>query len=162
MIFEVGDPRRLRNITRQRGEDPYASAIQDKQKSGLSIMVSGSITLGFKGPLWVWVKETQEERSANNELLQRENGEKVQRRYQCGENAKIRGTQEYEYLEGINRNIAEYNANWGPDNPCHMPHGPYWEFTEEIRGRSTGGGLDWFLYCKEILHDYLYPFIERI
>ena len=162
MIFEVGAPRRLRNITRQKGEDPYASAIQDKQKSGLSIMVSGSITLGFKGPLWVWVKETQEERSANNELLQRENAEKIQRMHQRRENAKIPGTPEYQYLEALNRNIAEYNANRGPNDPRRMPRRPYWEFSEEIRGRSTGGGLDWFLYRKEILHDYLYPFIERI
>lgn len=103
-------------------------------------MVSDSITLGFKGPLWVWVKETQEERSANNELLQRENAEKIQRMHQCRENAKIPGTPEYQYLEALNRNIAEYNANRGPNDPRRMPHCPYWEFSEEIKGRVLGEG----------------------
>jgi len=28
--------------------------------------------------------------------------------------------------------------------------------------KCSGGGLDWFLYREEILHDYLYPFIEMI
>ena len=83
--------------------------------------------------------------------------EKMQKRYSACINAekmrKISGTPEYQYLEALNRNIAEYNANRGPNDPRRMPRHSYWEFSEEIRGRSTGGGLDWFLYRKEILHD---------
>ncbi|RPA94541.1 hypothetical protein L873DRAFT_1846485 [Choiromyces venosus 120613-1] len=52
MTFEVGGPRRLWNTTREKGEDPYALATPDKYKSSLSIIVSGSIALGFKGPFW--------------------------------------------------------------------------------------------------------------
>ncbi|RPA97260.1 hypothetical protein L873DRAFT_1771670 [Choiromyces venosus 120613-1] len=153
MIFEVGSPRRLRNITWQKGEDPYASATPDKKKSGFSIMVSGSVALGFKGPLWVWVKESPEEQAANNQQLQRENNEL---------NATIPGTEEYLYLQALNRNIAEYNANCSPHEPHHIPRRPFWEFGEKIQKRSLGGGLDWFLYRESILHQCLYPFIEAI
>ncbi|KAG0634004.1 hypothetical protein HOY80DRAFT_1005519 [Tuber brumale] len=77
MIFDIGAPRRLLNITRYKGEDPYALATPEKKKSGLTIMVSASITLGFKGPFWVWVKKSMEERNVNNELLQKENEAKA-------------------------------------------------------------------------------------
>ncbi|RPA99394.1 hypothetical protein L873DRAFT_1789727 [Choiromyces venosus 120613-1] len=128
------------------GEDPYASATPDKKKSGFSIMVSGSIALGFKGPLWVWVKESAEEQAANNQQLQRENNEREQRVALRRLNATIPGTEEYLYLQALNWNIAEYNANCSPHEPHRIPRRPFWEFGEKIQKRSSGGGLDWFLY----------------
>ncbi|KAG0635649.1 hypothetical protein HOY80DRAFT_1004129 [Tuber brumale] len=79
MIFEVEVPRRLRNITRHKREDPYTSAVPDKAKSDLSIMVSRIISHGFKGLLWVWISETEEERKGNNEELEQENRERADR-----------------------------------------------------------------------------------
>ncbi|RPA92838.1 hypothetical protein L873DRAFT_1847517 [Choiromyces venosus 120613-1] len=75
MMLEVGAPHGSRKkITRQKGEDPYQLPIHDKKKgNGFSIMISASISLGYKGPIWIWVKETPEERRENAEQLQQEN-----------------------------------------------------------------------------------------
>lgn len=43
-----------------------------------------------------------------------------------------------------------------------MRRRPEWEFGEEIRERSDGGGMDWFLYRKHVLHERVYPFVEKI
>lgn len=51
MIFEVPAPRGRRNVTRPRGGDPYKYAILDKKPNGFSIMVFGSISERYKGPL---------------------------------------------------------------------------------------------------------------
>ncbi|KAG0639183.1 hypothetical protein HOY80DRAFT_1075108 [Tuber brumale] len=139
MIFEVGAPRRLRNITRRKGEDPYASAVPEKTKFRLSVMVSGSISLGFKGPLWVWVNGTPQEREANNEELRRENEERAQRMAQWRLNAITPGTEEYDYLQALNQNITSYNAKRAPHESRRMPRRPHWEFGEEIHSRSAGG-----------------------
>ncbi|KAG0638845.1 hypothetical protein HOY80DRAFT_1001491 [Tuber brumale] len=142
MIFEVGPPRRLQNITRYKGEDLYASAVPDKAKSGLSIIVSGSLSLGFKEHLWIWIRETEKQQKANNEELEQENRERANRREKRWISAMILGTEEYNYLQALNRNIARYNTNHGPNKPRHMPRCSYWEFGEEIHGRSTRWSLD--------------------
>ncbi|RPA88774.1 hypothetical protein L873DRAFT_1784800 [Choiromyces venosus 120613-1] len=74
MMLEVGAPRGRKKITRQKGEDPYQLPIHDKKKGNeFSIMISASISLGYKGPIWIWVKETPEERRENAEQLRQEN-----------------------------------------------------------------------------------------
>jgi len=137
--------------------------IHDKKKgNGFTIIVSGSISLGFKGPIWIWVKETAEECQENAEQLQQENGEKLQRVAERRQRATIPGTAEFEYLQALNRNIDNYNAHRGPNEPRRLHRRPYWEFGEETCNRSTGWGMDWFLYREHVLQERLYPFIERI
>lgn len=116
MIFEVGAPRGLRNVTRPRGGDPYQYAIHDKKPNGFSVMVSGSISLGYKGPLWVWVRETPEERRENAEDLREENAQKRQRIETRRANARVPGTAEWQYIQDLNNQIAEYMAHRQPGN----------------------------------------------
>ena len=62
MMLEVGAPRGHKRVTKEKGQDPYQVPIHNKKKENeFSMMVSGSISLGFKGPLWIWVKEIVEE-----------------------------------------------------------------------------------------------------
>ena len=52
MMLEVGAPRGHKRITRERGEDPYQLPIHNMKKgNGFGIMVSGSISLGFRSSL---------------------------------------------------------------------------------------------------------------
>jgi len=163
MMLEVGAPRGHKRVTREKGQDPYQVPIHNKKKENeFSMMVSGSIPLGFKGPLWIWVKETAEEGQENARALQEENLQTTERIARRRANALIPGTEEHTYVQAINRGIDEYNANRGPNDPRRLHRGPYWEFKEEVRGRSTGGGMDWFLYRKHVLQERVYPFIERI
>lgn len=108
MIFEVGAPRGLRNVTHPRGDDPYKYVIHDKKPNGFSVMVSDSISLGYKGPLWVWVKETPEERQGNARALQEGNAYKRQRIEARRANARVPGTAEWQYIEDLNHQIDEY------------------------------------------------------
>ena len=163
MMLEVGAPQGHKRVTREKGQDPYQVPIHDKKKgNGFSIMVSGSISLGFKGPLWIWVKETAEERQENAQALREENLQTTERIARRRANALIPGTEEHAYIQALNREIDQYNANHGTNDPRRQHRRPYWEFKEEVRGRSAGGGMDWFLYRKHALQERVYPFIERI
>ena len=118
MMLEVGAPRGHKRVTREKGQDPYQVPIHDKKKgNGFSIMVSGSISLGFKGPLWIWVKETAEERQENAQALHEENLQTTERIARRRANALIPGTEEHAYIQALNREIDQYNANRGPNDP---------------------------------------------
>ena len=102
MIIEIGAPRGSQKITQLKGKDPYAFVIHDKCPNGFSVMVSGSIALGFKGPLLVWMKETPEERKENEQALAKENEQKRQWVQQRHINATIPGTAEWSYFQAVN------------------------------------------------------------
>ena len=126
MMLEVGAPRGHQRVTRERGQDPYQVPIYNKKKgNGLSIMVSGSISLGFKGPLWIWVKETAEEREENARALREENLQTTERIAQRRANALIPGREEHAYIQALNWEIDHYNANRGPNDPCRLLCPPY-------------------------------------
>ncbi|PWW73504.1 hypothetical protein C7212DRAFT_347335 [Tuber magnatum] len=163
MILEVGTPWSRKKITRQTGEDPYQLLIHNNKKgNGFSIMISASISLGYKGPIWIWVKETPEERRENAKKLQQENIRTAERVAQLLANATIPGTLEYNYIQALNHEIDHYNEYYGPNNSCRLCRHPYWEFGKETHMRSTDGGMDWFMYRKHVLQDQVYPFITQI
>ena len=163
MMLEVGAPLGHRGVTREKGQDPDQVPIHDKKKgNGFSIMVSGSISLGFKGPLWIWVKETAEERQENAEALREKNLQTTALIARRRANAIIPGTEEYAYNQGLNQEIDQYNANRGLSDSRHQHCRPYLDLKEDVRGRSARRGMDWFLYRKHVLQERVDPFIERI
>ncbi|KAG0642758.1 hypothetical protein HOY80DRAFT_998276 [Tuber brumale] len=154
MILEVGAPHGHNRITCEKGQDAYVIPLHDKKKgNGFRIMVSPSISLGYKGPIWIWLKETAAERLENAEELYDENTAKVQRIEERRTRATIPGTEKYEYLQALNRNIDFFDANRGPTEPRRLHRHPYWEFRAETRCGITGGGMDWFLCRKHSLHE---------
>jgi hypothetical protein len=112
--------------------------------------------------LWVYVQESKEERQKKLRELEEENRVRQERIAFQQAQARIPGTEEYEYIAGLNRDIAEYDRTRKPGEPRKMSRRPEWEFKEEPPTRSPGGGMDWYLYMHEVLHSRLYPFIERL
>lgn len=58
--------------------------------------------------------------------------------------------------------VTQCNANSLLAEPRRVQRRPEWGFGEEIRERSDSGGMDWFLYSRHVLHERIYPFVERI
>ena len=116
-------------------------------------MVSRSISLHFKGPLWIWVNETAEERQENAQARCEENLQTTEHIALRSTNTLISDTAEHPYIKALNREIDRYNANRGPNAPSCQHRRQYWEFIEEAQGRSAGGGMDCFLYRKHVLQE---------
>jgi len=93
---------------------------------------------GHKGPLWVYVQESKEERQKKLRELEEENRVRQERITFQQAQARIPGTEEYEYLAGLNRDIAEYNRTRKPGEPRKMSCRPEWEFKEEPPIRRDG------------------------
>ena len=106
MLLEVGALWGHKRVTGEKGPDPYHVPVHDKKRgNGFSIMVSGSISLGFKGPLWIWVKETAEERQENKQALREENLETTERKTRRRANALLPGIKEPAYIQALNEEI---------------------------------------------------------
>lgn len=159
--IEIGRSRSHRNVTRPKGSNPYDFVIQETPPA-FSLMVAACISLGYKSKLYIWEKETPEERAVNARELSDENTKKQQQMIQHRSQARIPGTIEYNILQQKNELIKAYNTTKQPDEPRKMLRRPEWEFKEEIGHRSAGEGFDWFIYRKHVLHQLAYPLIEKI
>jgi len=66
MRLEVRTPCKQKRIRQEKGQDLYMLPTYDKKRgNGVTMIVSGRISLEFKGPIWIWVKETAEEHQEN-------------------------------------------------------------------------------------------------
>ena len=159
--IEIDGTRGRQKITRPRGSNPYDFVVPS-DKPLFTLMLSACVSLGHKGTLYIWEKETKEERIVNAQELQAENEAKAQLVAEKRKRATQPGTEEYEFLQEKNKKIKEYNAQRKPGEPRKRCRIPKWEFGEEIRERSAGEGFDWFMYRKDVLHPLVYPFLEAV
>jgi len=128
-------------------------------------MFWGCMAYGYRGPCFLWEKETKEEKEHYNQMLTTENEAKRWRQEQRRENARIEGTEEYQILQQINANVRRLDQiDPLPSGYPRQKRRPEWEFKERIqeRGDRSKGGIDWLLYREHILRPRFYPFIRQI
>jgi hypothetical protein len=119
--------------------------------------------LSIPRPTFAWIKEYLKDQKDSiqkvadiNQYWQRYIKEKQRL-------AAIVGTEEYEYLEKLNKDIRERRSKWKRERTTKQV------FKAEVFERSclkendsSKGGIDWFLYREKILLPLLFPYIIRI
>lgn len=165
--IEMNVPRKKRKITRPIGSNPYDYAEHNMKNTSpsLRIMVWGCIAYGHKGPLFIWNKESSEEKQFYRQMVAAENQVKRERQTERQRRALQEGTKEYDILTEINTNIQKLDQeNPLPSGYPRRKRRAEWEFKEEImeRGDRSNGGIDWILYREKILRPLLYPFLQQL
>ncbi|RPB07500.1 hypothetical protein P167DRAFT_579187 [Morchella conica CCBAS932] len=95
-------------ITRPVGSNPYDYAHHRvKEPAGAKFMIWSCISFGYRGPLFIWEKETNEERQFYDDIVNRENNEKKERQITQQRLATQPGTEEYRILSDINEHIKQ-------------------------------------------------------
>lgn len=166
MWVEFNSPRREGNVSRPKGANPYDFAIhEDFNPNPIKLMFWGCIAYGFKGPCYIWEKDTEEEQARYQELLQAENHRRRHLQAQHIERARIPGTVENRILTEFNANIDRINVRerrTGRNKRRHRRAENMEEFkVRELKWQSKGG-INWASYQQKVLHPLLYPFINHI
>lgn len=157
---EIGGVRRQRHVSRPRGLNPYEYS-RPKKRTTLRIMFWGSMAYGYKGPSYIWAKETKEEKVHNDQvvsdLVQAEE-ERINRHRQ---RALIPGTEERQLLREIHHKVINGPRTATGRQPPRPP--PQWIWKKaKITRNGTAGGIDWVRYREKILYPKLYPFLQKI
>lgn len=126
-------------------------------------MFWGAIAPGYKGPHWLWKKETLEERREMNELVEEEQDIENLRVEKMIEDSEVEGTAAHRILTEINNNIM--NGTKRAKNGNQLPRKKakqVWKADKIERGDRSKGGIDWIRYRQTILYPLLHPFLMKI
>lgn len=114
-------------------------------------------------PTYMWEPEKDWEREDHSLKLAEINEywkAKVERQVA---NARIEGTEEFEYMAKLNQDILAGKTKW------KRPRQPEQEFkfipwTRGQKGTSeiSKGGIDWFLYREKVVIPLIYPYILKV
>ena len=160
--IEIGERRGKVKVSHIRGQDINELA-EPEQKPGHTFMFWAAMAVGEKGPTHIWEVETVTEKKMHAEALDKENEAEKQQILQKRARAKVSGTREHKVLSEINANIHALDAiDPLPSGRKRMLRRPEWEWGFKPKTRTSEGGIDWFLYWKEILLPKLYPFVAEI
>lgn len=165
-FFEINVPRKKAKITRPKGANPYNYAQHEYPKpAGWRLMVWGCIAYGYRGPLFIWEKETPDEKAYYDKMVKIENQAKKERQLERQKQARKEGTEEHKILNEINANVRRLDTvDPLPSGRHRQKRRPEWEFKEIIidRNNRDAGGIDWILYREKILRPLLYPFLQQV
>jgi len=115
-------------------------------------------------PAYAWTQEHITEKENSVEKVTEINAYWQRRSEEKRAQAYIPGTEEYQYIEDLNKQIRE-----GKHPKWKRERGPHQEFKPEKFERgclkendTSKGGIDWFLYREKILLPILYPYIKKV
>lgn len=164
-----GKPRKRPKISRPKGVNAieYAESTPPVQ---FALMQWGACCLGHNddAPIWLWEKETKEEKIYHKMQLELENNEAKVAVGKQRAKALISGTQEHRVLQETNANIQQHNqalreqghtGNKGTKRQRKPEQ--LWKHAE-LKRMNERGGIDWFLYREYCLMPFLYPYYEQV
>ena len=157
MSLIVGTHYGPERVLRKAEEEYHPDCLNLKRPGETTVMFWGAIIHGIPPcdcPFFIWEKETEEEKTEAEAILEEENKEIAGR--------NERGREELERMIAA----GEYcPPNWvnadGSKKRGRKPD-PFREFKESKKRRSKNrkGGIDWFRYREQVLKPLLYPFYD--
>jgi hypothetical protein len=146
----VGEHRGLQNLSRTPDERYHPDVIERRYNNYSEAMFWGCFSYDYKGPCYIYYKETEEQKIFYEEKMQQNNDEEI----------------EAEARAEFNRIQAEKEEKWRlkgrkqPGKPASWE--VYWENHKQKRDRKYKGGIDNMRYTYECIIPLLIPFIEEI
>ena len=158
MWVENGEIRTKDKVTMPRGTNSNKMP-RTKPAKSFRYMVGGAFCYRYKGIFHIWQGESEEDRKENDAFLDQENRILSGRVEKKRQDARVPGTVEHRILQERNANVKRLNEiDPLPSGRKRQLRRPEWEFKAENKKREAKqGGIDWFLYRKEILWPKLYP-----
>jgi hypothetical protein len=164
MWQEFNSPRRQKNQTREKGENPYDVArTKEDNKINIRVMFAGAINLLLgTGCGYIYPKTTAEDKKHQRDVQKEVHEERQETSRKRARLAEIPGTNENQKVARVNEDIDRQNEEEGRTGRHKKRHRkPAQVFKVPEIKVTTKGGINWVAYREQFLQPVLYPWITE-